>query len=337
MPLRLAMINSNRKGNRQIMAISAREPSVEFGRGIFLVASSAVVWSFGGAIARSLKVDDGWTVVFWRSLFAAGFLLLFMLLRDGLRGTFVLLSGMGAAGLGVTLCFATASTAFIVALSHTTVANILLMQAGGPLIAALLAWTFFGDRVSVSTWGAIIAVITGIAVMVSGSISGNMSPLGDGLALLIAIAFATATVITRRHAHVRMTPAVFLAMVLSASTAALISPPRLVAPADFGLLFVFGALNLGLGLSLFVTGVRLVPATLAALVGTLEPVLGPLWVWLAHGEVPGMRTLLGGSLVFLALVIYLLIDWFRQMHRTSSSAATKASDACPLDNAAKDC
>ena len=304
------------------MSQPSRETAGEFRLGIILVAASAIVWSFGGAIARFLHVGDSWTIVFWRSVFAAAFLLVFMLVRDGPRGTLALLRGMGAAGAGVALCFATASTAFIVALAHTTVANILLMQAGGPLIAALLAWTLFGDKISASTWGAIVAVIAGVAVMVSGSISGSISPVGDGLALLISVAFATATVITRRHAHVRMTPAVFLAMVVSACVATLITPPQLVAPADFALLFVFGALNLGLGLSLFVTGVRLIPAALAALVGTIEPVLGPIWVWLVHGEIPSTRTLLGGSVVFLALLVHLVFEWLRQRHRVTSQRAT---------------
>jgi drug/metabolite transporter (DMT)-like permease len=129
-----------------------------------------------------------------------------------------------------------------------------------------------------------------------------------------------------------MTPAVFLAMMMAAFASALIALPRLVAPADFALLFVFGALNLGLGMSLFVTGVRLVPATLAALVGTIEPVLGPIWTWLVHGEVPSARTVLGGSFVFGALLFHLGVEWRHQARSASNSAtkiveqATNASD-----------
>jgi drug/metabolite transporter (DMT)-like permease len=70
-------------------------------------------------------------------------------------------------------------------------------------------------------------------------------------------------------------------------------------------LFAFGALNLGLGLALFVTGARLVPAAVAALLGVSETMLGPLWVWLFFGEEPAARTLLGGSVVLAALVAHL--------------------------------
>jgi drug/metabolite transporter (DMT)-like permease len=66
---------------------------------------------------------------------------------------------------------------------------------------------------------------------------------------------------------------------------------------------------------MFVTGARLVPAALAALVSTLEPVLGPVWVWLFHGEVPGTRTVIGGAIVFVALLIHILNDWRRQRER----------------------
>lgn len=147
--------------------------------------------------------------------------------------------------------------------------------------------------------------------MVSESIQGRVSPVGDGLSLLIALAFASATVITRRHANVGMTPAVCLGTVVATCVAAPLAGSFAISLGDAGLLFVFGAFNLGLGMAFFVTGVRLLPSTLAALIGIAEPVLGPLWVWLVHNEVPGERTLLGGAMVFLALLAHL--SWqFRQ-------------------------
>ena len=284
--------------------------------GLFLVAGSAVTWSFGGTIARFITLDDPWTVVFWRSAFAAASLILFMLLRDGPRGTLALFRNMGFPGIAVGVCFAVASTSFIVALQHTTVANILLMQAGVPLIAALLAWALFGERVSLPTWAAIAAVIAGVAIMVSASFTGEVSPLGDGLALLISVMFSIATVITRRAHTVRMTPAVCLGTILAAIASGLLASGFSASAENFAWLFGFGAINLGMGLAMFATGARLIPSALAALVGTLEPVLGPIWVWLIHGEVPGDRTIVGGTIVFLALFIHLLTDFWRQRQRS---------------------
>lgn len=282
-------------------------------RGALLVFGSATAWSFGGAIARFLQVSDSWVTVFWRSLFAGSFLLGFMLFKYGRSNTANLFRVMGMPGMGVAICFATASTAFVVALSYTTVANVLLMQAGVPLIAALLGYVLFCERVSKATWSAIACVIGGVGIMVSESLGGAVSPIGDGLALLIAVVFACATVITRRHADVGMMPAVCLGTLIAAAVSASMVKHFEVTAADLGLLFLFGAANLGLGMALFVTGARLLPSALAALIGTAEPVLGPVWVWLIHGEVPGGRTLLGGSIVFLALFAHL--GWQFQLQK----------------------
>lgn len=274
-------------------------------RGALLVFGAAAVWSFGGAIGRALSVTDSWVMVFWRSAFAAAFLLAFMLWREGARGTREMFTSMGLAGLGVAACFATASASFVVALSYTTVANILLIQAGVPLIAALMTFMLFGERIGGATWAAIAAVILGVGIMVSGSLGSSVSPIGDGLAVLIAVAFATATVITRRHSEVRMMPAVCLGTLMAGTLASTLAGPLAVSLQDGFLLFLFGAMNLGLGMAFFVTGARLLPSALAGLISVAEPVLGPIWVWLIHGEVPGARTLMGGAVVFCALLLHL--------------------------------
>jgi drug/metabolite transporter (DMT)-like permease len=280
--------------------------------GVLLVFLSALMWSFGGAIARFIAAGDSWTVVFWRSSWAVVFLIGFMIWRDGGRGTLKLFRGMGLPGLAVAVCFATASTSFVVALAYTTVANILLMQAGVPLLAALIAWALFRERVSLPTWAAIAAVICGVGIMVSESFNGEVSPIGDGLALLIAVMFSIATVITRRFAHVRMTPATCLGAIFAALFAATQAGEFAVSTRDMGFLFAFGAINLGLGLAFFATGARLIPAAVAALLGTFEPILGPIWVWLIHGEVPSLRTIVGGTVVFSALLVHIGLEFRRQ-------------------------
>jgi drug/metabolite transporter (DMT)-like permease len=280
--------------------------------GALLVFLSALAWSFGGAIARFLETDDSWTMVFWRSFWAAAFLIGFMVWRDGWRGMIALFRGMGGPGLAVAACFATASISFVVALGFTTVANVILISASVPLLAALFGWIAFRERVSRATWTAIAAVIVGVAVMVSDSIGGTVSPIGDGLALMIAISFATATVISRRYAHVRMTPAMCGGAIMAAALAATQAGSLIAGPADMAFLFAFGALNLGLGAALFTSGVRLIPAAYAALLGTFEPMLAPLWVWLIHGEVPSLRTVIGGGIILVALLSHIFI----QLQRT---------------------
>jgi drug/metabolite transporter (DMT)-like permease len=274
--------------------------------GIALVMASAIVWSFGGTIARFLATDDSWAVLFLRSIWAAAFLVLFLLWRDGPRKTVLLFKTMGYPGIAVAACFATASGSFIIALQHTTVANILLIQASTPLVAALIGRLVFKEKVAPATWVAIGAVILGVTVMVSDSLTGDVSPIGNMLAVLIALMFAMATVLTRRYAGVRMTPAACLGCLIDAAVSLPLAGSLAVSATDMGLLFTFGALNLGLGMAFFVTGVRLLPAPIAALIGTLEPVLAPIWVWLVHSEIPSQRTLIGGAIVVLALVSHIL-------------------------------
>jgi drug/metabolite transporter (DMT)-like permease len=228
---------------------------------------------------------------------------------------------MGLPGIAVAICFATASSCFIIAIAHTTVANVVLMQAGVPLIAALLAFLLFGEKVAPATWAAIAAVICGVAIMVSESFDGSVSPIGDGLALLIAFAFSTATVITRRFSHVRMTPATCLGTVIAGAFAATQAGSLAVDGHDMAWLFAFGALNLGLGLACFAMGARLIPAAFAALLGTFETLLAPVWVWLVHGEVPSARTIVGGAVIFVALLVHIGLE-FKRMSRPQRAGVT---------------
>jgi drug/metabolite transporter (DMT)-like permease len=269
---------------------------------MLFVLGSALVWSFGGALARFLSVSDPWSIIFWRSGWAAAFLIGYMLKRDGAGRAMVHFRQMRLPGITVSLCFAIASMAFVVALQYTSVANILLVQAGGPLIAASLAWLFFREKVSLGTWVAIATVIIGIGVMESESLDGNISPIGGLLSLTISLVFAIATVITRRYAHVEMVPAVTLGVLISFCVAFFNVQNFAVTPIDMLVLFAFGALNLGWGLAMFISGARRIPASVASLIGTAEPVLGPVWVWLIHGETPSALTFIGGLIVLAALI-----------------------------------
>ncbi len=277
------------------------------GIGAWLVIGSALVWSFGGAISRFLPGLEAWTQIFWRSLWACLFLLAFLFLRDGRRGIDAFRQ-MGWPGVVVALCFAAASISFVTALQYTSVAKIVLIGATVPLVAALISRILFSERIAPATWVAIAAVIAGVAIMVSDSLDGGGSVKGILLAMLIALVFSIATVTTRRYSGVRMTPAVALATGLAALLALSQAETISVTAVEMSWLFAFGALNLGLGMALFVTGARLIPAANAALFGTLETVLGPVWVWLIHNEAASPRVLTGGAIVLAALVAHLALE-----------------------------
>ena len=284
---------------------STAASAAERSRGVVLVAAAALCWSTGGLLARLVDTDP-WTTVFWRSIFTAAFLLVVIFIQE--RGSaWPQIRGMGWPGVAMALCFAIASTCFINAVARTTVANTLVIQSTSPFIAALLGWAWMGERVQRRSWIAMAAALAGATVMASHS-WGAGSVTGDLLALITAIAFAGATVIVRRHRHLRMTAAAGLASVFSAIFAWRPARPLDVAPDDLALLALFGAAQLGLGLVMFMAGARLIPVAEASLIGVLESVLGPVWVWLALGETPAPAALLGGAIILTALVVHTALD-----------------------------
>ncbi len=289
--------------------------------GIALVLGAAVAWSYGGAIQRFIGVTDGWTIVFWRCLFAGLFLSAFMLLRDGVTGTITLFRAMGWPGFFIAVGFALVSTFFVLAVTMTPVANVVLFMASIPLFAALLARIVLGEPITPITWGAIAAVILGVGVMVSASIGEGGSVLGLLLAGAIPAIFAGMTVLTRRFPGIRMTPAACGGSFIASAIAATQAGAFVVSGQDLALLFAFGALNLGLGMVLYVTGARMIPSALAGLLGTAEMILAPVWMVLLHNEVPSGRTILGGALVMAALFTYLL-SHMRPARPGSNPAAT---------------
>jgi drug/metabolite transporter (DMT)-like permease len=281
----------------------ARERA-QYRRGALFVAGAAVAWSSAGLLVRT-TTSDNWTTLFWRSLFAALFLALYIAVREGwsaVRG-FVRL---GLPGLGIALAFATSMTCFIVGLRETSVANVLIFQAASPLVAAILGWFWLGERISWRAGAAILASVAGILVMVSESVAKGRV-LGDLVSALMGISFALVIVESRRHRETAMTPAMCLGLVLTGLGAL---PFAELAPTlrDLGLLALFGVGQMGLALMLFTTGVRLLPAADAGLITILEVILAPLWVWLVFGEDPGPRALMGGAIVLVAVIGHTLLQ-----------------------------
>ncbi|HYB10093.1 MAG TPA: DMT family transporter [Alphaproteobacteria bacterium] len=287
-------------------ATAARFDATTHRRGIALVALAAIFWSTGGLIVRSLDAADVWTTVFWRSLSAAGFLISYIGWRERGRSVQVF-RAMGLPGVVVGVCIGTSSICLVLSFHLTTVANTLIIFSTSPLIAAALAYVVLGEKVDVRSWLVMAVALGGVAVMVSASIAPG-SLLGNLLAFFIALGSAIATVTIRKYRDVRMTPATCLGCALAALVALPLGEPLSVTRGDFGLLFVFGAFQLGSGFVLFVAGAQRAPAAQVALIALLEPILGPIWVWAFLGERPGPMSLLGGGIVLAALAAHTAID-----------------------------
>jgi drug/metabolite transporter (DMT)-like permease len=222
----------------------------------------------------------------------------------------VVVREIGWPGVLMASCFATASMCFIMALARTSVANVLVIQSLSPFIAGLGGYVFLHEHVRVRTWIAMGVALLGTVVMLSGD-AGAGSRIGDLLALGTATAFAGATVVVRWHRTVPMPAAAALAAALGAMTAFNWANPSSATAHDLALLALFGIGQLGVGLLLFTAGARLIPVAEASLIGVLECVLGPLWVWLAVGERPGAFSLIGGAVILSALIAHTAADLVR--------------------------
>jgi drug/metabolite transporter (DMT)-like permease len=286
------------------------EQSRHYLQGVLMIAAAGVCWSTAGVIVRDLRLS-GWEVTFWRSAImtvAALPVLLFYYRRRRVAADapkLVLLAS------GVLL--ASTFVFFIMALAYANVANVLIVMASAPFLTAILGRIFIGERVNVVTWLAIAIAMAGIALTVVDALASH-GWLGSLLAFLTALSFSINTIIVRRYKTNSMLPAIFLAGLFSSLAALPFALPLQAGWGDAAPLAFLACIQLGLGLVLFTFGARRIPGAQAGLIALLEPVLGPIWVWLAFAERPGDFGLIGGVLVVAAILLNALIGMRRREH-----------------------
>lgn len=277
-------------------------------RAVALMVLATLLWSIAGVVTRHIEAARSFEVTFWRSLFNALTLLLLLvplrgraLFRDILAGDRVIwFSG---------LCWATMYTAFMVALTRTSVANVLVTMACGPLLTALAARLFLGQRLPARTWGAIGVAGLGIAWMFGAEAMRGASLAGSLVALAVPVAAAANFTLLQAAASRApeegsaqdMLPTVLLGALLSAAFTLPLAWPLQASAHDIGLLALLGAVQLALPCLLVVRLTRELPATELALLALLEVIFGVLLAWLGANEVPSGSTLAGGALVLAAL------------------------------------
>jgi drug/metabolite transporter (DMT)-like permease len=268
-------------------------------RGQVYVALAAVAWSTAGVFQRELGVSTA-TQVAGRAFFAMFALLAFVAVAE--RGGVVrAFRSMGRAELGVAALTAIASGGFIVALNHTTVANVLFMQALAPIAAALIAWVALRESVSRRTAVAMVLALAGVGIMVGGP--GGAQGLGLVLSVVMTLSFALAVVITRHRRDISMGPAICLSQVIVFLVVVPFAEPGTATAKDLGLIALLGVGQMGLGLAFFTIGARLIAAAEVALITLLEVVLGPALVWIAYSERPTTTVLIGGAVVVAAVAL----------------------------------
>jgi drug/metabolite transporter (DMT)-like permease len=266
--------------------------------GVALMIAAPVLWSSAGVVTRHIQQAEPFEQVFWRSLFA--FLFVFIVLMCQRTNPWKAVLAAGVPGLASGLMWAIMFTAFLFALSLTTTANALVVMSVSPLLTALFARMFLRDPVPIRTLVAASVAAAGIAWMFSSDLSAHYA--GMAVAFLIPVAAAINVVVLRASAaKLDLVPAVMLGGALSCLIALPFALPFSATSRDIALLAFLGVTQLGLPCMLLVLASRSLLAPEIALLGLLEVVLGPLWVWLLAGEEPGRSTLVGGAIVLAAL------------------------------------
>jgi drug/metabolite transporter (DMT)-like permease len=260
--------------------------------------AAPVLWSSAGVVTRHIQRAEPFEQVFWRSLFAFGFVFSFLLFKR--LNPWSSIRAAGLPGLVSGLMWALMFTAFLFALSLTTTANTLVVMSVSPLLTALFASLFLKDPVPLRTWIAAGAAAVGIAWMFGSSLEKHF--LGMATAFLIPVAAAINVVVLRASAaRLDLIPAVMLGGALSCLIALPFAMPFSSTPRDMALLAFLGFFQLALPCMFLVIASRTLLAPEIALLGLLEVVLGPLWAWLGVGEEPAFATLAGGAIVLAAL------------------------------------
>ncbi len=269
-------------------------------RGLFLVFGATVLWSLAGYFARLIAHLDLGTVLCGRAGFGALCISAWAILEQR-RGVLGPRFGFGPLSPLIVALSATAISSYIAAIMTTTVADVLVIYATMPFVAAGMAFVINGERASRRTLVAAGVATAGVVIMVaSGLGSGRL--LGQALSLLMTATFALMTVLQRRDPTMSMTSINAAAAFLAAIFGYALSAHPAVSVHDLAVLFIFGLTTVCVAFVMFMEGAKAVPSAEAGLVSMLDVALGPLWVFLAFGENPGPATLIGGAFVIAAVI-----------------------------------
>ena len=275
-------------------------------RAVALMVLVTLLWSIAGVVTRHLDAARSFEVTFWRSLFNALALAIGLTV---LRGTGVWRGLLRPSRVlwASSLFWAVMFTAFMVALTLTTVANVLVTMAIGPMMTALFSRIFLGQRLPSRTWLAIFAAGAGIVWMFGAEAGNGASLLGSLVACAVPVAGAANWTLLQRVGESGadapdMLPAVLIGSVISALATLPLAWPLQASAHDLGLLALLGTVQLALPCLLLVRLTRELPAAEIALLALLEVLFGVAWAWLGAGEQLSASVVMGGALVLGALV-----------------------------------
>ena len=258
-----------------------------------------------GTSIRFIDSATTWQILFYRSLGMIFILSLYIFWQSNGR-SLKDLKNVGLAGLTAAISLVLAFAGSIYAFQSTSIANAAFLFACAPFLTAILAWPLLKEPIKRNTWWALILSIIGVLIMVSSGLSFT-GLTGNLAALTSALGFAGFTLSLRWGKLNNMTPAIVLGGILSIIFAGVIlsfnQDGLMISMQDALKSLAMGVFLLGGGMVLFSIGSKVLSATNLALLSMVEVVLAPVWGWLILREQADFLTLLGGGILFFALIL----------------------------------
>lgn len=283
--------------------IASRKARRSRWRGIAYVAIAAFLWSTAGIWVRYLTLDI-WTIQCGRAFFGALSLMLYISVINR-RNMVEPFATIPVAGYVIVPINAIGMMAYMQALNWTTVANVMIVYTTLPFVVALLGWLWIRERVAMRTMFASAVALSGVMFMVGGSFqAGNVK--GDLASFVMVLSFAALVTLARRHPKMSMAAHSVLSGLLCAAVAFPLADFTHVTWRDVALLFILGSITIGVANVLYMRGVARIPAAEAGLIGLLDTIIAPLWVFMIFNEQPAQGAIIGGAIV-LAAVVYQIV------------------------------
>ena len=269
--------------------------------GFILCLLGGFFLSWGGLIIRNFETHNVWQILFWRALFMTLTIAVFLILIYR-RQTISVIKKAGFPGLIGGFIFSTSFSAYIIAISQSTVANVLFIISTQTIWLALFGYIFLREKISLRTFLSILFSMLGIFIMVRGSL--NIEALfGNLVALTIPINFAVIVLIIRKYPNLDMVPMLFYAGVFSCIYGLVMSDNIIVSSHDVLMGFLIGTFQHAFGFICVTIGSRSTPSVVVGLLMLTETLFGPLWVWIFINEIPPLSVFVGGAIILTAVIL----------------------------------
>ena len=277
--------------------------------GSILVIFGAVCLSFGGIIVKSFEGASLWQILFWRQFFFTIIVALYLLFTYK-KNFFNSFYKSGIPGFIAGSFLGCGFAAYVFAMYYTTVANTLFIITTETIFLAFFGYIFLKEKIELVTLIAIILGMCGVLLILGSSLSIQSSEqfLGNIVAFIMPISFAVLIIIVRKYPNVDMIPAQFTAGIIAALIGYLVASKLLVSPHDLFLGFIAGIFQIGFGFILITVGSQTTPAAIVGVLMLTEAVLGPIWAWLFINEIPPISVIIGGGIIFLAIIFEFSIN-----------------------------